>query len=425
MPKDKTIDDLMTFLNDSPTSWHAVENVKLKLVEAGFQELKEAESWNIAFGGKYFVIRNGSSIVAFQTPTEEPTALKIVASHTDSPAFKLKSHPEYSVDNMVMLGVEVYGGPLLTSWLNRDLKIAGRVYYLDKNNEKQSALVDLNECPVVIPQLAIHLDRKANENGPLLKHQEHLAALAAIDVKTPYLETLLKTKLEATSILSFDLFLVPTEKACLLGFEGQMIASYRIDSLLSVHACLKALLSVKKPSTNEIKAFVFFDHEEVGSTSTQGANSPFLSQTLERILLAMHFSKEDYFKMIANSLLISVDLAHAMHPNYKEKHEPQHQPLLNHGIVIKQNANLRYASNGYSTAHLVELCQKNKISYQFFVSRNDMPCGSTIGPLNASQTGIETIDIGVAQLSMHSCRELAAIKDQLDMCELLTHFLIL
>jgi len=423
MAKDKIIDELITFINDSPTSWHAVEHVKTKLIEAGFQELKEEESWSIAFGGKYFVIRNGSSIVAFQTPTDEPTHLKIVASHTDSPSFKLKSNPEYLVENMLMLGVEVYGSPLLTSWLNRDLKIAGRVFYLDKHNKKQSSLVALDDFPVVIPQLAIHLDRKANENGPLLKHQEHLAAVAALDVKTPYLEKILKAELNAKTLLSFDLFLVPTEKASLIGYEKQMIASYRIDSLLSVHACLKALLNVKKPSLKKLKAFVFFDHEEVGSTSTQGANSPFLSQTLERIFLSLHFGKEDYFKMIANSLLISVDLAHAMHPNYKEKHEPHHQPLLNKGIVIKQNANLRYASNGYSTAHIVELCQKNKIPYQFFVSRNDMPCGSTIGPLNASQTGIETIDIGVAQLSMHSCRELAATQDQLDMCQLLTKFL--
>lgn len=309
MTKSKTIDDLLNFLNASPTSWHAVENVKLKLEEAGFQELKEGVVWSVAFGGKYFVIRNGSTIIAFQTPSEEPTALKIVASHTDSPSFKLKSNPEFVVDNMVMLGLEVYGGPLLTSWLNRDLKIAGRIFYLDKQNNKQCSLVDLDKYPVTIPQLAIHLDRGANEKGPLLKTQEHLAALAALDVKTPYLETLLKKELNAKTLLSLDLFLVPIENAAKIGFDGQMISSYRIDSLLSVHACLQALLSVKKPSQNEIKAFVFFDHEEVGSTSTQGANSPFLSQTLERILLSLNFGKEDYFRMIANSLLISVDLA--------------------------------------------------------------------------------------------------------------------
>jgi aspartyl aminopeptidase len=423
MAENKIIDDLLTFLNNSPTSWHAVENVKQKLVESGFQELQEKDAWYLSFGGKYFIVRNGSSIIAFQTPTLEPTSLRIVASHTDSPSFKLKSNPEFVKDNMVMLGLEVYGGPLISSWLNRDLKIAGRVFYLDKQKKKHCKLVDLEEFPVVIPQLAIHLDRQVNENGLLLNKQEHLSALAALDVKGPYLEKLLKEKLHAKSILSFDLILAPTEKASLIGYEKQMIASYRIDSLLSVHACLKALIDQKKPTAHELKAFVFFDHEEVGSTSTQGADSPFLSQNLERIMLALNLPRENYFRLLANGLLLSVDLAHAVHPNYKEKHEPNHQAFFNRGIVIKQNANLKYASNAYSTSHVIELCVNNKIPYQHFVSRNDMPCGSTIGPLNAGRTGIETVDIGVPQLSMHSCRELAAVNDHKDMCKLLTAFL--
>lgn len=419
---DNTITDLITFLDRSPTSWHAVKNVRQELLQNGFQELKEEETWPIAFGGKYFVIRNGSSIIAFQTPSGEPTAAKIVASHTDSPAFKLKSNPEFVQDNMVMLGCEVYGGPLLTSWLNRDLKIAGRVFFLDKKGKKQSELVSLDKYPVCIPQLAIHLE--SNRDCPQLNKQQHFSALAALDVETPYLEKLLKNELNAKTLLSFDLFLVPTEKASLIGFDHQMIASYRIDSLLSVHACLQALLELKTPSSNEIKAFVFFDHEEIGSTSAQGASSPFLAQTLERILLSLHFGKEHYFRLLAKSLLLSVDLAHAVHPNYTEKHDPKNKPFLNRGIVIKQNASLRYASNGFSMAHVVELCQDHDIPHQHFVSRNDMPCGSTIGPLNACTTGIETVDIGVAQLSMHSCRELAAVQDQLDMCRLLSAFFL-
>ncbi len=417
----KKIDDLLEFLNNSPTSWHAVQNIQEELQESGFQELKEEETWNIAFHGKYFVIKGGS-IIAFQVPSKEPTTALIAASHTDSPALKLKSNSEFLKENMLMLGVEVYGGPLLTSWLNRDLQIAGRVFYLDKKGKKQNGLICLKEFPVVIPQLAIHLDRQANENGPILNKQEHLAALAAIDVKTPYLETLLKKELNAKSILSFDLFLVPMEKANLIGYENQMISSYRIDSLLSVHACLTALIESKTSNAHDLKMFAFFDHEEVGSESIQGASSPFLSTTLERILLSLHFDKQHYFKLLANSFLISVDLAHAVHPNYKDKHDPQHLPLLNKGIVIKQNAKLSYASNAETSAHIIELCQNNNISYQHFVSRNDMPCGSTIGSLNAVKTGIKTVDIGIPQLSMHSCRELAAIKDQLHMYELLKYF---
>jgi len=421
MPIHHIIDDLLKFLDESPTSWHAVQNVKETLLQAGFQELKEEDAWPLAFGGKYFVIKNGSSIVAFQTPLEEPTSAKIITSHTDSPAFKLKANPEFVQENMVMLGCEVYGGPLLTSWLNRDLKISGRVFYLDKKGKKQSKLVTLDQFPVCIPQLAIHLEN--NKDNPQLNKQQHLAAIAALDVETPYLETILKKELNAKTILSFDLFLTPSEKASLIGFENQMIASYRIDSLLSVHACLQALIELKSASLNEIKAFVFYDHEEVGSTSAIGASSPFLAQTLERILLSLHFGKEHYFRLLAKSLLISVDLAHAAHPSYMEKHEPYHRPLLNRGIVIKQNASLRYASNGSTSSQIVELCQNQNIPYQHFISRNDMPCGSTIGPLNAAATGIETVDIGVPQLSMHSCRELAAVQDQLDMCRLLSAFL--
>lgn len=421
MPIHHIIDDLLKFLDESPTSWHAVQNVKETLLQAGFQELKEEDAWPLAFGGKYFVIKNGSSIIAFQTPLEEPTSAKIITSHTDSPAFKLKANPEFVQENMVMLGCEVYGGPLLTSWLNRDLKISGRVFYLDKKGKKQSKLVTLDQYPVCIPQLAIHLEN--NKDNPQLNKQQHLAAIAALDVETPYLETILKKELNAKTILSFDLFLTPSEKASLIGFENQMIASYRIDSLLSVHACLQALIELKSASLNEIKAFVFYDHEEVGSNSAIGASSPFLAHTLERILLSLYFGKEHYFRLLAKSLLISVDLAHAAHPSYMEKHEPYHRPLLNRGIVIKQNASLRYASNGSTSSQIVELCQNQNIPYQHFISRNDMPCGSTIGPLNAAATGIETVDIGVPQLSMHSCRELAAVQDQLDMCRLLSAFL--
>lgn len=409
--------DLLTFLDASPTAFHAVKYLAMHLKKEGYQELKEENPWALAFGGKYFVIRNGS-LAAFQTPNQEPTSFSITATHTDSPSFKLKNNPEFVKDHMVMLGLEVYGSPLIPSFFNRDLQIAGRVFFLDKKGQKNECLINLHDYPVIIPSLAIHLE--TSEKG--FNKQDHVAALFGLDLEPPCLETLLKTKLNAKEILSFDLFLSPLEKASLIGYNQEMIASYRLDNLLSAHASITALTNSKKPSLNTVKAAVFFNHEEVGSMSDQGAHSPFLTHLLERICTSLHLTREDYFRLLAKSMLISVDLAHALHPNYPEKHEPRHQPLLNKGIIIKQNAALRYASSADSISCIVELCQKNQIPYQYFVSRNDMPCGSTIGPIVAAATGIKTVDIGMGQLSMHSCREIAALNDHLNMCKLLSAF---
>ncbi|HRD55257.1 MAG TPA: M18 family aminopeptidase [Parachlamydiaceae bacterium] len=414
--------DLLHFLENSPTAWHAVKNVEEKLERAGFIPLNEEETWKLKPGNKYFTIRNGSSLIAFEMPLEEPTSALITASHTDSPSFKLKSNPEFVKDNATLLGLEVYGSPLISSWLNRALSIAGRVFFLDKQGKRKKELIHLKDHPVILSQLAIHLDRKANEEGPLFKLQDHLAAICALDAKVPYLETLLKKTLKAKTILSFDLFLAPIEKASLIGQNQEMLSSYRIDSLLSVHACLTSLIESKSKSLHALKVIAFFNHEEVGSGSSEGISSPFLSHTLERIILCQNRGREAFFQLLAKSFLISVDLAHAAHPNYKEKHEPNHMPLLNRGIAIKQNAKLAYASNASSISRIVHLCEENKISFQHYMCRNDMPCGTTIGPLNAAATGIETVDIGVPQLAMHACQELAALKDQSDMCHLLTAF---
>lgn len=416
------ISHLLNFLDRSPTAWHAVQNIQEKLENAGFLLLKEEEPWQLQASGKYFTVRNGSSLIAFEIPSKEINTASIAASHTDSPSFKLKSNPEFVKDNATLLGLEIYGSPLISSWLNRSLTIAGRVFFLDTNGIRKVELVNLSEHPVILSQLAIHLDRKANEEGPLFKLQDHLAAIAALDIKEPYFNELLKKTLKATSILSFDLFLAPLEKARLIGLNKEMIASYRIDSLLSVNACLTGLLNSKIKPSHTLKVVAFFNHEEVGSKSNEGVSSPFLSQTLERILLTQNKGREAFFQLLARSFLISVDLAHAAHPNYKDKHEPNHTTLLNRGIAIKQNGKLSYASNASSISRILHLCEENNIPYQYYMSRNDMPCGTTIGPLNAAATGIETVDIGVPQLAMHASQEVAALKDQADMCHLLTAF---
>jgi aspartyl aminopeptidase len=416
--------DLIDFINGAPTAWHAVEIAAEKLRKQGFIELDEKETWALAPGKRYFVTRNGSSICAFVVPTKAIDKTIILASHTDSPALKLKPNAEFRKKNMVMLGAEVYGGPLLSSWLNRDLGIAGRVSTLDVKGKLTTSLVNLHEHPVTIPQLAIHLDREVNDKGLILNKQEHLAALATLTAdaekkESHFLEGLIRKKVKFKELLGYDLYLYPLEAARLLGGDQELIAAYRIDNLLTLHASLTAILKAHKPAEHLLKMAVFWDNEEIGSNTAQGAGSPFFSHVLERITLALKMAREGYLRLLNNALCISCDLGHALHPNYMDKHDPQHQPLLGEGIILKSNAQQRYVTDAESGAYIARLCHQHKIPLQKFVTRGDIPSGSTIGPIHASQTGMKTVDMGCAQLSMHSTRELAACQDHLDLCRLL------
>lgn len=431
MPKDNVepgIKDLIHFLESAPTAWHAVDVILKRLKHEGFEILQEDQSWKLSSGKAYAVVRNGS-ICAFVVPTQAPKSVKVAGAHTDSPSFKVKPNAEFLKENMIMLGLEVYGGPLLTSWLNRDLGIAGRILYKNSDKHVHEALVRLDDNPVVLPQLAIHLDRNVNDNGLVLNKQEHLAALAAIissdkKKKSPsgYLETWLKKHVNFHTLLAYDLLLYPLEKPRLVGHDNQMLSAYRIDNLASVHSALSGLIKSKKPHKNALKMAAFWDHEEIGSHTAQGAGSPFLPQILERICLSLKLEREDYFRINNNGLCVSVDMTHALHPNYPEKHEPRHLLQMDHGIVVKTNAQHRYASDARTASAIIDLCIENKIPFQKFVSRGDIPSGSTIGPIFAGLTGMPTVDIGCPQLSMHSCRELFACQDHLDMTKLLTAF---
>jgi aspartyl aminopeptidase len=418
-----SIQDLQDFLDASPTAWHAISTIKKDLEQHGFQELLEQELWSIKPGKSYYVVRNGSSLCAFITPNLIPQRMRLLASHTDSPGLKLKPQPEIHRANSILFSVEIYGSPLLSSWLNRDLGIAGRVIYLDQNSQIQESLVRLDKHSMTIPQLAIHLNREVNEKGLLLNKQEHLNALAALEKSVPemssLLEVLLSEKITFSEILTHDLFLFPLEPARLIGFKQTLLTGYRIDSLASVYAALTALLSENKPLENDIKMVVFWDNEEVGSQTSRGAGSPLFSQVVERILNGLKLSNEEYHCLINRSTCISIDLAHAVHPNYIDKHDAEHQPILGGGIVLKNNAQERYATDARSAIPVKMMAHVKNLSLQNFVSRNDMPCGSTIGPLHAAKTGMSTVDIGSPQLSMHSCRELMACQDYLDLCELL------
>jgi aspartyl aminopeptidase len=408
------IQNLIAFISASPTPWHAVAEASQALSAAGFTELKEGEAWVLQPGGKYFVVRLGTSLCAFVMPlARQPLSCRIVAGHTDSPGFKLRPNAEYRKDKMVMLGLEVYGGPLLTSWLNRDLGIAGKVVCKHKGQIKE-VLVRLEDMPIVIPQLAIHLDRQVNESGLTLNKQDHLAALAGVearDDKPGYLDESLKKHVQG-DILAKDLFVYPLEEPRLIGHEKSLASGYRLDNLCGVQAALEGLLAgASKPSEDMVKMAVLWDHEEIGSDTAQGAGSPFLSQVMERIA----GSREAYFKMLSSSLCVSIDMAHGLHPNYPEKHEPRHQVFLNRGIIIKHSAQYRYATNATTQAFIQDRCHAKHLPVQHFSTRGDIPAGTTIGPIAAHCLGIPTVDIGIAQLSMHSCREIIGVKDYDDL----------
>lgn len=422
---DPIIQDFVAFLNASPTAWHAVESVEQRLLQSGFEILREEDSWTLKPGGRYLVTRNGSSLCAFCLPTSSPKGVRILASHTDSPGLKLKPNPEFRKQEMVLFGVEVYGSPLLNSWLNRDLGLAGKVAYLDGKGQLQETLVRLDKHPLIIPQLAIHLDRDVNEKGLVLNKQDHLSALAAIGKQKEdrYLEKLLQEQIAYQELLGFELFLYPLDPARLVGFRNQMISSYRLDNLGGVHAASTAFIQELKPSKDLIKMIVFWDNEEVGSSTAQGAESPFLPETIERVMIALNKTREDYFRLLRQSLCLSVDLVHAAHPNYMEKHDAQHQPIMGEGAVMKVSAQQRYVSDSRLLALVNLIAKKAKISLQTYVNRNDIKGGTTIGPIQSALTGIPTIDIGYGQLSMHSSREMAACSDHLAMVKLLTTFL--
>lgn len=423
MKNNPLINDLMLFLNESPTAWHAGKKIRERLLKKGFIELSESQKWNVEPGKAYFVQKNQSSLCAFVIPTNYPQKIRLFASHTDSPGLKLKPNPEIRKFNSILFGVEIYGAPLLSSWLNVDLGIAGRVVYYNELNIVQESLICLAEHPLIIPQLAIHLDREVNEKGLILNKQEHLNALATItkdsSSQESYLQKLIKTQIKMKELIDFDLFLYPLEKARLIGFDGELMASYRIDSLASVHAILNGFLNNIDPLENDIKMILLWDHEEVGSNTAQGAQSPFFNQMTERIANALKMNREEYFCLINQSNCISVDLAHAVHPNHIDKHDPLHQPLLGNGIVLKRNAQQRYATDARSSLPVQLVGKLNQIPLQKFVSRNDIPCGSTIGPLHACLSGMPTVDIGCGQLSMHSSREIISCQDHLWMCQLL------
>ncbi|MGB2155165.1 MAG: M18 family aminopeptidase, partial [Porticoccaceae bacterium] len=412
--------DLSAFLNASPTPFHAVSSMVGLLEEGGFTRLDEADAWTLKAGDKHYVTRNGSSIIAFVVGSQALAAsgIRLAGAHTDSPCLMVKPQPEITKAGYFQLGVEVYGGALLNPWFDRDLSIAGRLVYRDANQQLKQTLVDFEQPVAMIPSLAIHLDREAN-SGRTINAQNHIPPVLMLSQddrsKTDFRALLADKFLPPKSeVLDFELCFYDTQSAAMVGLKQEFLASARLDNLLSCYVATQALLAADGTNTS---LMVCNDHEEVGSVSAIGADGPFLEAVVERIVQAEALSSLN--TVADKSMMISCDNAHAAHPNFSDKHDGAHMPVLNGGPVIKVNVKQRYATTSVTSALFRQLCDQADVPVQTFVSRSDLGCGSTIGPITSSRLGIPTLDVGIPQLAMHSCREMTGSQDP----ERLTHVL--
>ncbi|MEM7136593.1 MAG: M18 family aminopeptidase [Myxococcota bacterium] len=412
--------DLLAYINASPTPFHAVAETAQRLENAGYRELAESEPWNLAPGDKVYVVRGGGSLAAFHIGTKAvaDSGFRLVGAHTDSPNLRIKPNPELVRAGYAQLGVEPYGGVLLHTWLDRDLSLAGRVCLRDGSSQ----LIDMKKPVMRIPSLAIHLNREVNKKGLLLNAQKHLSPLLGLAPSGALdLAALLETELDgatAEDVDAWDLMTYDTQTAALGGTDDEFIQGARLDNLASCHAGCSALLATPD-ALERTRGIVLYDHEEVGSRSAQGAASDFVRSALTRLCGS---DLERYHRAIAQSFLVSADMAHAVHPNYADVHEPQHQPVLGGGPVIKINVNQSYATDGQSWASFEGWAREAEVTTQRYVVRSDMGCGSTIGPITAAELGIRTADVGNPMLSMHSCREVAAAADVPRMISVLERF---
>lgn len=386
---------------------------------SGFQSLNLSEKWSLIPGGKYFVTQNNSAIIAFIIGSGEPEddGFHLIGTHTDSPTFRIKPLPEMSTEGYIKLNVETYGGPILNTWLDRPLSLAGRVILRGPSAFSPQIKLYCSEDPLlIIPNIAIHLNKKVNEGVELNRQKDLLPLLSQIQENLQKEGALIEHLADhfqclQKDILDFDLFLYDKQPGCFVGLQQEYISCGRLDDLAMVHAGTSALLNAKPALATQVLAC--FDNEECGSTSKQGANSPLLSHVLERILIAQKKGREDYFRALAQSFFISADMAHALHPNAGEKHDPSHHPLLNKGPVIKYSANQSYTTDAESAAIFSSLCRSIGIPVQKFVNRSDERGGSTIGPIINTHLNLRSVDIGNPILAMHSIRELGGVKDHL------------
>jgi aspartyl aminopeptidase len=431
--------DLLGFIDRSPTPYHAVASAVVRLEADGYRRLEESELWTLSAGDRRFVSRGGGSLAAFEVGARTPSeaGFRIVGAHTDSPNLRVKPKPDVRAHGLHQLAVESYGGVLLHTWLDRDLSLAGRVTLRDGRGIR-TELIDFARPLLRVPSLAIHLYRELSQEGLKLNAQKHLVPVIGLTTsdEESTLTRLLARELAAgggstpdeATILAYDLMAYDVQPASLSGADGEFIHAARLDNLASSHAGLSALVEAGTLGPSDCtRVVVLYDHEEVGSRSSTGAGGTFLSDVLERIAVATEEAngggKEQAFaRATSRSWLVSADMAHAVHPNYADRHEPGHRPRLGAGPVIKTNANQSYATDAESAGFFAALCERVGVSPQNFVTRSDLGCGSTIGPISAARVGIRTVDVGNPMLSMHSCREMAASADVAPMILVLTEF---
>ena len=412
------VQDLMKFLDASSVNFLAVREICRRLNEAGFKHLSRAEHWNLEPGGKYYVTQNDSAVMAFVAGESPEAGYHIISAHSDSPGFRIKPHAEMKCENgVVKLNTEVYGGPILYTWFDRPLSIAGRVIVRSDNPLTPRHVIMRIDRPVLtIPHLAIHFNRAVNEGNPLSKQKDMLPVIAIVNNELEADNMLLRLISEETGvpmdqIIDFDLSLYDTTPACLLGLNNEFITSGRIDDLSMVHAALSALIATSHTPAKATRVMAIFDNEETGSGTKQGAASPLLKDTLMRINRCLGGDEESYLIGVAHSFMVSADNAHALHPNYPEKQDPTNHPGLGKGPVIKINANCKYMSDADSAAVFAEICREANVPVQYFVNHSDVAGGSTLGNILTSQIDLRGVDMGAAIWAMHSVRETASVAD--------------
>jgi len=431
MSAQQQVQHLLDFIDASPSPWHVIKSVEAQLASFNFKKLDETLSWSLESGGRYYVVRDESSVIIFvlgQKPLVE-TGFKMIGAHTDSPGLRVKPNAATGVDGLLRLGVEIYGGPILATFTDRDLSLAGRISYKDTNNNIVSSLINFDRPLLRLPNLAIHMNRMVNEEGLKLHKQNELplilSALAQECLPQTYFSELLQEQsaCEAERILSWDLAVYDTQKGAFWGAENEFYANSQLDNLASCHAALQGLLDDTVLENEATLVCAFFDHEEIGSESNKGADGSFLGDVLKRISLVTENNKEDFTRALAKSFMVSADMAHAYQPNFPLAYDPDHKVFVNKGPVIKVNANQRYSTESVSQAMFVDWCEQAGVPYQKYSHRSDLACGSTIGPITSARLGIRSVDVGNPVWAMHSIRESAGVLDHGYMIKVMKQFL--
>ena len=426
------VQNLLNFIDASPSPWHVVQSIEAQLKTQALMwiRLDESAKWALQPGGRYYVVRDDSSIVLFvlgQKPLAD-SGFKIIGAHTDSPGLRIKPNAASSVNGFLRLAVEIYGSPILATFTDRDLSFAGRIGYKNERDEIASMLVKFDQSLLRLPNLAIHMNRAVNEEGLKLQKQTELplilSTLAEEQLPQTYFSTLLQqqTGVAARRILSWDFAVHDTQKGAFWGATNEFYADSQLDNLASCHAALQALLDESIIKSGNMLVCAFFDHEEIGSKSHKGANSSFLPNILQRIALATATDSEDLARALAKSFMISADMAHAYQPNFPNAYDPDHKVMVNKGPVIKINANHNYSSNSHSAALFSDWCDQAQVPFQTYSHRCDLPCGSTIGPISSAKLGIPSIDVGSPMWAMHSIRESAGVQDHAYMIKAMKQF---